>query len=101
MLKHLRFNIFELQETKLPVRLINTPNERRLVQGHETTPLRRKGDIEDAYSTVWTIGVKGCTSWMKRPGFYWRIRDLRNSSKSMTTIKFVKRENNLKCSEIL
>ncbi|GFY02546.1 hypothetical protein TNCV_3504261 [Trichonephila clavipes] len=26
--------MFELQETKLPVRLINTTNERRLVQGH-------------------------------------------------------------------
>ncbi|GFT33876.1 hypothetical protein TNCV_4383661 [Trichonephila clavipes] len=34
MLKHLRFDIFELQEAKLLVRLINTTNERRLVQGH-------------------------------------------------------------------
>ncbi|GFX52356.1 uncharacterized protein TNCV_4323741 [Trichonephila clavipes] len=47
MLKHLRFDISELQETKLPVQLINTTNEQRLVQGHETTPLRVKGDIED------------------------------------------------------
>ncbi|GFW17667.1 uncharacterized protein TNCV_2652241 [Trichonephila clavipes] len=52
MLKHLRFNIFKLQETKLPVRLINTTNERRLVQGHETTPLRVKGDMEDACSEL-------------------------------------------------
>ncbi|GFX03917.1 hypothetical protein TNCV_4678221 [Trichonephila clavipes] len=49
MLKHLRFNIFELQETQLPLRLINTTNERILVQGHETTPLRVKRDIEDVY----------------------------------------------------
>ncbi|GFU00237.1 hypothetical protein TNCV_802001 [Trichonephila clavipes] len=34
MLKHLRFDIFKLLETKLPVRLINTTNEWRLVQGH-------------------------------------------------------------------
>ncbi|GFV42243.1 uncharacterized protein TNCV_3164741 [Trichonephila clavipes] len=50
MLKHLGFNIFELRETTLPVRLINTTNERRLVHGHETTPLWMKGDIEDVYS---------------------------------------------------
>ncbi|GFY01209.1 hypothetical protein TNCV_5076761 [Trichonephila clavipes] len=43
---------YELQETKLPLRLINTPNERRLVQGHETTPLRVKGDIEDVSSEL-------------------------------------------------
>ncbi|GFU28991.1 uncharacterized protein TNCV_471081 [Trichonephila clavipes] len=49
MLKHLHVDIFELQETKLPVRLINTTNNWRLVQGHET-PLRVKGDIEDVSS---------------------------------------------------
>ncbi|GFW97890.1 hypothetical protein TNCV_1426531 [Trichonephila clavipes] len=38
--------LVKLQETPLPVRLINTGNERRLVQGHET-PLRVKGGIED------------------------------------------------------
>ncbi|GFV81314.1 hypothetical protein TNCV_4773401 [Trichonephila clavipes] len=38
-------------ETKLPVRLINTSNERRLVQGHET-PLRVKGDIKDVSSEL-------------------------------------------------
>ncbi|GFV94566.1 hypothetical protein TNCV_3826331 [Trichonephila clavipes] len=48
-LKHLRFDIFELLETKLPVRLINTTNKRRLVKGHETTPLRVKGDIRDVF----------------------------------------------------
>ncbi|GFS86095.1 hypothetical protein TNCV_1583421 [Trichonephila clavipes] len=50
MFKHLRFDIFQLQETKLPVRLINITNVRRLVQGHETIPLRVKGDIKDASS---------------------------------------------------
>ncbi|GFT59995.1 hypothetical protein TNCV_2686831 [Trichonephila clavipes] len=38
----------QLQETKLPERLISTTNERRLVQGHEA-PLRVKGDIEDGF----------------------------------------------------
>ncbi|GFT55005.1 hypothetical protein TNCV_2325191 [Trichonephila clavipes] len=55
MLKHLRFDIFELQETRLPLRLINTTNERRLVQGQEaqeTTPQRVKGDIEDVSSEL-------------------------------------------------
>ncbi|GFU86163.1 hypothetical protein TNCV_368211 [Trichonephila clavipes] len=51
VLKHLRFDIFELQETRLAVRLINTTNERRLVQGHET-PLRVKEDIEDVSSEL-------------------------------------------------
>ncbi|GFU01688.1 hypothetical protein TNCV_1522231 [Trichonephila clavipes] len=68
MLKHLRFDIFVLQETKLPVRLINTTNERILVQGHET-PLRVKGDIEDVSGEL-DNGVKGCTSWMKCLEFY-------------------------------
>ncbi|GFU13646.1 putative LOC100569746 [Trichonephila clavipes] len=36
MLNHLRLDIFELLETKLPVRLINTTNKRRPVQEHET-----------------------------------------------------------------
>ncbi|GFW51311.1 hypothetical protein TNCV_3254401 [Trichonephila clavipes] len=69
MLKHRRFDIFELQETKLPVRLINTMNKLRLVQGHETTPLKVKGDMKE---------VKGCTSWMKLSEFYCsrRIRHL-------------------------
>ncbi|GFT39792.1 hypothetical protein TNCV_4869501 [Trichonephila clavipes] len=51
MLKYLRFDIFELQETKLPVRLINTTNERKLVQ-HEINLLRLKGDIEDVSSEL-------------------------------------------------
>ncbi|GFS61230.1 hypothetical protein TNCV_3104811 [Trichonephila clavipes] len=37
MFKHLRFDIFEIQETKLPAQLINTTNEGRLVQGQETS----------------------------------------------------------------
>ncbi|GFY17520.1 hypothetical protein TNCV_3518751 [Trichonephila clavipes] len=44
MLKYLRFDIFELQETKLPIRLITTTSERRLVQGHEA-PLRMIEDV--------------------------------------------------------
>ncbi|GFX26303.1 CUB and sushi domain-containing protein 1 [Trichonephila clavipes] len=48
-------------ETKLPVRLISTANERKLVQGHETTPLRVKGDIEDVYREL-NNGVKHCTA---------------------------------------
>ncbi|GFX50735.1 hypothetical protein TNCV_2723201 [Trichonephila clavipes] len=40
-----------LQETKLPARLINTTNERRLVQGQKTQ-LRAKGNIEDISSEV-------------------------------------------------
>ncbi|GFS54838.1 uncharacterized protein TNCV_3575711 [Trichonephila clavipes] len=43
---------FSTQEPKLPVRLINTTNERRLVYGHETTPLRIKGDIENGSSEL-------------------------------------------------
>ncbi|GFU77329.1 hypothetical protein TNCV_36081 [Trichonephila clavipes] len=49
MFKRLRIDIFERQETKLPVRLIKATHERRLVLGHETTPLRVKGAIEDVY----------------------------------------------------
>ncbi|GFT42746.1 uncharacterized protein TNCV_2345491 [Trichonephila clavipes] len=55
MLKILHFDIFELQETKLPVRLIDTTNERRQVQGHETTPLRVKGNIEDMFTVNWKM----------------------------------------------
>ncbi|GFY08152.1 c-terminal-binding protein [Trichonephila clavipes] len=40
MPKILHFDVFELQETKLPVRWINTTNELRLVQRHKTTPFR-------------------------------------------------------------
>ncbi|GFY35128.1 transposable element Tcb1 transposase [Trichonephila clavipes] len=67
-----------LRETKLPVRLINITNERRLVQGHETTTLRVKEDIDDASSEL-DSGVKACTSWMKHPKFYCsqRVRHLK------------------------
>ncbi|GFS74973.1 hypothetical protein TNCV_1396381 [Trichonephila clavipes] len=50
-LSHLRFDIFELEETKLPVRLINTTDEQRLLEGHET-PLKVKGDIDDVSSEL-------------------------------------------------
>ncbi|GFV39884.1 transposable element Tcb2 transposase [Trichonephila clavipes] len=48
MLKHLRFDIFELQETNLPVRLINTTNERRLVKDKllESVDTRRYPRVE-------------------------------------------------------
>ncbi|GFV97276.1 hypothetical protein TNCV_2037861 [Trichonephila clavipes] len=69
MLKHLRIDIFELQETKLPVRLINITNEWRLVQEH-VTPLRVKRHIEEDVSIEMDNGVKACTSWMKCPQFY-------------------------------
>ncbi|GFT74595.1 uncharacterized protein TNCV_3776201 [Trichonephila clavipes] len=49
MLKNLNFDIFEPEEAKLPVRVINTTNERRLVQGQET-PLKVKRDTEDVSS---------------------------------------------------
>ncbi|GFV68612.1 hypothetical protein TNCV_2274751 [Trichonephila clavipes] len=51
MLKHLCFDIFELQDTKLPVQLINTIKKRRLVQEHETL-LKVKRDIEDVSSEL-------------------------------------------------
>ncbi|GFT59068.1 hypothetical protein TNCV_186481 [Trichonephila clavipes] len=41
--------------------------------GYETTPLRLKRDIEDVsieHLVRWTIGVKDCTSWMKRSELY-------------------------------
>ncbi|GFV03288.1 hypothetical protein TNCV_4018851 [Trichonephila clavipes] len=56
----------DTDETKLPVRLFNTTNEWKLVQGHETTPLRVKGDIEDVYSEL----GNGGTSRMKHPELY-------------------------------
>ncbi|GFX51015.1 hypothetical protein TNCV_2733661 [Trichonephila clavipes] len=68
-LKLLRFDIFELQETKLLVRRINTTNIWRLVQRRDTTPLRVKGNIEDVSSEL-DSGDKGCASWFKRRGFY-------------------------------
>ncbi|GFX53057.1 hypothetical protein TNCV_1655161 [Trichonephila clavipes] len=57
---HKTRNIKE-RETKLPVRLINTKNERRLVQGHGTTPLGMKRVVEDISSEL-DNGVKDCTS---------------------------------------
>ncbi|GFY32876.1 hypothetical protein TNCV_4025001 [Trichonephila clavipes] len=69
MLQLLRFDIFELQEMKLPVRLINTTNKWRLVKGHGTAPLSVKENIADASSEV-IMGVKGGPSWMKFPEFY-------------------------------
>ncbi|GFX31517.1 hypothetical protein TNCV_1781131 [Trichonephila clavipes] len=56
-------------KTKLPVRLINTRNGRRLVRGLQTTPLRVKDDIEDI-SIELNNGGMSRTSWKKRPEFY-------------------------------
>ncbi|GFX24247.1 hypothetical protein TNCV_1366271 [Trichonephila clavipes] len=74
MLKHLRSDILELQGTKLSVQLINSTNERKVVQGYEI-PLRVKRDFEDVSSELDTMWVKGCNahswskSWMKCPEF--------------------------------
>ncbi|GFS95987.1 uncharacterized protein TNCV_4277711 [Trichonephila clavipes] len=54
---HLRFDIFELRETKLPVQLINSTKEPILVQGHET-PLRVKEDIEVVSSELDNRGLQ-------------------------------------------
>ncbi|GFX65574.1 hypothetical protein TNCV_5083101 [Trichonephila clavipes] len=43
--------------------------------GHEATPLRVKGDIEDVSSEL-DDGGKGCTSWMRSPEFYCSQREL-------------------------
>ncbi|GFW37779.1 hypothetical protein TNCV_4629841 [Trichonephila clavipes] len=43
---------FTSDEMKLPVPLINTTNERRLDQGHKTTLLCGKWDIEDISSEL-------------------------------------------------
>ncbi|GFT15027.1 hypothetical protein TNCV_4316111 [Trichonephila clavipes] len=67
---NLIFTVAELQETKLSVRLINTTNERNVVQGYEI-PLRVKGDFEAVSRELDTMGIKGCNaqswskSWMK------------------------------------
>ncbi|GFX40322.1 hypothetical protein TNCV_4319551 [Trichonephila clavipes] len=55
MLKY--FDISELQETKLPIRLIITTKKWKLVQGHEITPLRVKGDIGDVCSELDNGGI--------------------------------------------
>ncbi|GFW93980.1 DUF4817 domain-containing protein [Trichonephila clavipes] len=62
MLKHLRFENFELQEAKLPVRLINITKKWILVQGHGDTrqPHWVKGESKN-FLVNWTVGVKGCT----------------------------------------
>ncbi|GFX80344.1 angiotensin-converting enzyme [Trichonephila clavipes] len=51
------------------------------------TLLSVKGDIEDVSSEL-TMGVKGCTSWMKRPELYFsrRVGSNKTSSRFMTTI---------------
>ncbi|GFX49424.1 hypothetical protein TNCV_3342021 [Trichonephila clavipes] len=75
MLKHLRFDIFERQETKLLVRLIN--GDQLKDTGHKITALKVKGDIEDV-PVNWTMRVESCTSWMKCREFYCsqRVRHL-------------------------
>ncbi|GFX34565.1 transposable element Tcb1 transposase [Trichonephila clavipes] len=47
--RSIRRRLQQSEEVKLSVRLINTTNEWRLVQGHDT-PLKEKGDIEDVSS---------------------------------------------------
>ncbi|GFY30513.1 hypothetical protein TNCV_3522761 [Trichonephila clavipes] len=55
MLKHLSFDVFEPQGTKLPVRLIN---EHSRTRGHETTPLMVQGDIEDVFTELDNEGYR-------------------------------------------
>ncbi|GFW93014.1 hypothetical protein TNCV_4209501 [Trichonephila clavipes] len=45
-------------------------------RGHGTTPLKVKEDDEDVSSELGNGGVKGCTSWMKRPELYFSRRVL-------------------------
>ncbi|GFX83012.1 hypothetical protein TNCV_5001601 [Trichonephila clavipes] len=40
------------KKQKILVRVINSTNERRLFQRHETTPLKVKADIEDVSSEM-------------------------------------------------
>ncbi|GFW42566.1 hypothetical protein TNCV_4257601 [Trichonephila clavipes] len=86
MHKHLRFDIFELQETKLPAELINTTNEQRLVLGHETL-LSVQGYSEDVSSAL-DNGVKGCTSSLKCPELYYS-RDLCRGAKKCFVCLFL------------
>ncbi|GFV59997.1 hypothetical protein TNCV_1401051 [Trichonephila clavipes] len=59
MLKHLCSDVFESQETKLPVRLINTTNEHySITRGHETTALRVQGDIKDVSTELYNGGER-------------------------------------------
>ncbi|GFX82589.1 hypothetical protein TNCV_1192641 [Trichonephila clavipes] len=67
MLKHLRSDIFELQEKKLGVRLINTTNEWSLVKGHDT-PMRVKGDIEDVSTELDNGGIKNWKTQLPKVG---------------------------------
>ncbi|GFV28148.1 hypothetical protein TNCV_678361 [Trichonephila clavipes] len=57
-----------LLQNDVTSQLINTTNELRHVQGHETL-WREKGDNEDGSSEL-DSGSKGCTSWVKCPEFY-------------------------------
>ncbi|GFV87898.1 hypothetical protein TNCV_781801 [Trichonephila clavipes] len=99
-------DIFEQQERKLLVQLINTTNERIVVsriRGHETTPLRVKGGIEDVYSEL-DNDVERLNLLDETPKILLisgSEAPNNTSSRFMTTIKCVKRENNLKCPEIL
>ncbi|GFV50333.1 hypothetical protein TNCV_622411 [Trichonephila clavipes] len=93
----------KLQETKLPVRLINTTNEQRLVQRHETIPLRVKGDIKDVSSELDNRGYR--LPFLDETSRILLLASIyppnKTSSRFMITMKCVKRENNLNCPKIL
>ncbi|GFY05852.1 hypothetical protein TNCV_4405191 [Trichonephila clavipes] len=98
MLKHLRFQIFEIQGAKLPVRLVNTTIEQRLVQGHETTPLRVKVDIEGISSELDSWGKGLLFLWMKRPEFYCScVQPIGSANKECSTGLFAMKEDDDKC----
>ncbi|GFV34397.1 hypothetical protein TNCV_1776861 [Trichonephila clavipes] len=83
----------------LPVRLINTTNERRLVQGHETTPLRVKEDIENVLVN-WTMGVKGCPSLIKLTEFYFSRRRSTEKTLIVTEVTYTARSRKINDSKL-
>ncbi|GFU66967.1 hypothetical protein TNCV_4296191 [Trichonephila clavipes] len=50
--------VLTFENFELPVRLINPTNKRRLVQGHGTTPISVKGDIEDVSSELYNESLR-------------------------------------------
>ncbi|GFT91921.1 hypothetical protein TNCV_908171 [Trichonephila clavipes] len=67
-MKEGRFILGTFRSVRMRVRYRSRQDDRLRVmtRGHEPNPLKAKGDIEDVSSEL-DDGVKGCTSWMKRP----------------------------------
>ncbi|GFX56341.1 hypothetical protein TNCV_2242731 [Trichonephila clavipes] len=86
---------------KLPVRLSNTTNERRLVQKHET-PLRVKGAIVDVSSELDNGGYRLHLDEIPRILLLSASQaPNKTCSRFMTAIKCAEREISSKCPEIL